>query len=147
MSCKYTVCRACGKLGHYKHYRITTCRQRMPRPHSKQRVSSNSRSKSLAAPRSVHEVTDQSQNQSADGVYIDNVCRYILRLRRPSRGPKRCTSTLQRSSASLDSGAEANCMPYSTLLSLRYLSNIRQTSELLAGYTAAPPARHVVLQR
>jgi len=32
-------------------------------------------------------------------------------------------------------------MPYSTFLSLRYLSNIRPTSELLSGYTDAPPAR------
>jgi len=32
-------------------------------------------------------------------------------------------------------------MPYSTFLSLRYLSNIRPTSELLSGYKDAPPAR------
>ena len=41
----------------------------------------------------------------------------------------------------LDSGAEANCMPYSTFLKLNYFSPIRQTSEVLSGYTSAPPER------
>jgi len=111
----------------------------MPRSHSIQRVSGNSRSKSPAAPRSVHDVTDQSQNQSADGVYIDNVYIFYVYI------DQSWTKTLHINSTAieckLDSGAEAICMPYSTFLSLRYLSNSRQTSELLSGYTAAPPAR------
>ena len=127
---KNVACRACGKIGHFEKYCITTGRQ--PRP-------SRSRSKSPANSRPVHEVTEQ-QNQSSDGVYIDTI-----QVDSTSTATKSWTKTLRINSTEvnckLDSGAEANCMPYSTFLSLRYLSNIRETSELLSGYTDAAPAR------
>jgi len=121
---KNTVCRACGKLGHYC---ITTGRQRMPRSHSKQRVSGNSRSKSPAAPRSVHEVTDQSQNQSADGVYIDNVQIYST-----SASTKSWTKTLHinysdRVQARLRCRGKLHAVQYVliTTLSQQHPANIR----------------------
>jgi len=88
----------------------------------------------------MHEVTDQPPNQAADGVYIDTI-----QVDSTSTTTRSWTKTLHINSTTieckLDSRAEANCMPYSTFLSMRHLSNIRQTSELLSGYTSAPPER------
>ena len=130
---KNITCRACGKIGHFEKYCITTGRQpRPPRSRSKSPANRNVRP--------IHEVTEESQNESSHGVYIGN-----LQVHSVSGATKSWTKTLRINSTDvdckLDSGAEANCMPYSTFLSLRYLSNIHQTSELLSGYTDAAPAR------
>ena len=89
----------------------------------------------------MHEISEQPpQNQRADGMYIDS-----LQVHATTTSTTSWMKTLRINSTDvkckLDTGAEANCMSYGTFLSLRYLSNIRQTSELLSGYTDAPPAR------
>jgi len=64
---KNISCRACGKIGHFEKYCITTGRQ--PRP-------SRFRSKSTANRnvRPVHKVTEESQNESSQGgVYIGSI--------------------------------------------------------------------------
>jgi len=72
-----STCRACGfKLGHYENYCIITGRQpRPPRSQSRPRSTGDSRPKSLAfhSHRPVYEVTDQLQDQSADGVHIGTI--------------------------------------------------------------------------
>lgn len=138
-----STCRACGKLGHYENYCITTGRQPPPpRSQSRPRSKGDSRPKSPAgrSPRPVYEVTDQPQDQSSDGIYVGTIQIHSM-----STTTRSWTKTLQINSTAveckLDSGAEANCMPYSTFLTLKHLSHIRPTSELLSGYTDASPAR------
>lgn len=125
-------CRACGKLGHYERCCITTGRQ----PRS-QRSNSSSRSQSMSRkPRSIQELTEVPSNQT---VYIDSIA--VNSVTSDKSWSKMLVINGTPVNCKLDSGAEANCMPYSMFTRLKYLSNIRQTPEQLSGYTEGPPTK------